>query len=197
MSWRLERRFAFETTARLFGSCSDILNHADIDMSLSDEHESIVAIAFDQYLAALDAGDRTVLGDAAFDRTRQDARVYRTLGACMSHIEAIDEHDEGTFVTWSVRSADGNVVARFSAIVSLQDDRITIDRLMSREVDEQALSTAAEMVLSAPINSLPRSSQYWVRRWEGRTSIAPSVLPPSISPSIVPPLINESDPSKT
>src|SRR4051812_9046775 len=100
-------------------------------MSLSDEDESRVAIAFDRFLTALDAGDRTVLGDAAFDRTRQDARVYRTLRASMSHIEAIDEHDEGTFVTWSVRSADGNVVARFSAIVSVHDERIVIDRLVS------------------------------------------------------------------
>ncbi len=150
-------------------------------MSLSDDDESRVAIAFDQYLAALDGGDRNVLSTAAQDRTRQDVRVYRTLRTCMSHIEAIDEHDEGTFVTWSVRSADGVVVARFSAIVSVQDERIVIDRLVSRDVDEQALAIAAEVVVSLPVNSLPRSSQYWVRRWEGRPSIAPSVMPPPIS----------------
>lgn len=150
-------------------------------MSLSDEDESRVAIAFDQYLAALDAGDRTVLGDAGQDRARQDVRVYRTLTMCMSHIEAIDTHDEGAFVTWSVRAADGTAVARFSAIVSIQNDRAVIERLVSRDVDEQALASAAEIVVSAPINSLPRSSQYWVRRWEGRPSIAPSVIPPPMS----------------
>jgi len=150
-------------------------------MSLSDDDESRVAIAFDHYLAALDAGDRTVLGDAAFDRTRQDARVYRTLRVSMSHIEAIDAHDEGAFVTWSVRAADGTAVARFSAIVSIRNDRAVIERLMSRDVDEQALISAAEVVVSAPINSMPRSSQYWVRRWEGRSSIAPSAFPPPMS----------------
>lgn len=151
-------------------------------MSFSDDDESRVAIAFDQYLAALDAGDRTVLGDAALDRTRQDARVYRTLRMSMSHIEAIDAHDGGAFITWSVRAADGTVVARFSAIVSIRDERAVIERLMSRDVDEQALLSAAEAVVSAPINSMPRSSQYWVRRWEGRasTSIAPSAIPPPI-----------------
>ncbi|MBK9261065.1 MAG: hypothetical protein IPM54_14815 [Polyangiaceae bacterium] len=150
-------------------------------MSLSDADESRVAIAFDQYLAALDAGQRDVLDAAAMDRTRYDVRVYRMLRASMSHIEAIDEHDEGTFVTWSVRAADGTVVARFSAIVSLRDDRVTIDRLVSRDIDEQALSAAAEIVVSGPIASLPRSSQYWVRRWEGRPSIAPSAAPPPMS----------------
>jgi hypothetical protein len=165
------------------------LNHADIDMSLSDEDESRVAIAFDRYLAALDAGRRDQLMVAAHDRTRQDVRVYRTLRICMSHIEAIDEHDEGTFITWSVRGADGTVVARFSAIVSVQDDRIVIDRLVSRDIDEQALASAAEVVLSAPVNSLPRSSQYWVRRWEGRAA-------PSIAPSALPPPLSGRDPSK-
>jgi len=149
-------------------------------MSLSDEDESRVAIAFDAYLAALDRGDIDVLGAAAMDRTRQDVRVYRMLRTCMSHIEAIDGHDEGAFVTWAVRAADGTVVARFSAIVSIRDDRVVIDRLVSRDIDEQALSSAAEIVVSAPIQSLPRSSQYWVRRWEGRPSIAPSVAPPSM-----------------
>mgnify|MGYP000582557615 FL=1 len=84
-------------------------------MSLSDEEESRVAIAFDAYLAALDRGDPDLISVAAMDRGRQDIRVYRTLRTCMSHIEAIDVHDEGAFVTWSVRAADGTVVARFSA----------------------------------------------------------------------------------
>lgn len=149
-------------------------------MSLSDEDESRVAIAFDAYLAALDRGDPDVLAVAAMDRARQDMRVYRTLRTCMSHIEAIDGHDEGAFVTWSVRAADGTAVARFSAIVSIRDERIVINRLVSRDIDEQALSSAAEIVVSAPIQSMPRSSQYWVRRWEGRPSIAPSVVPPSM-----------------
>lgn len=164
-------------------------------MSLSDEDESRVAIAFDQYLAALDRGDRDVLAVAATDRARADVRVYRTVKTCMSHIEAIDEHDEGAFVTWSVRAADGTAIARFSAIVSVQDERAVIDRLVSREVDEQALSSAAEVVVSAPINSMPRSSQYWVRRWEGRPSIAPSATPPA--PSVVPPPFTLRDPSKS
>jgi hypothetical protein len=152
-----------------------------IDMSLSDEAESRVAIAFDAYLAALDRGDPQVLAVAASDRTRQDVRIYRMLRTCMSHIEAIDAHDEGAFVTWSIRSADGAVVARFSAIVSVPDDAIVIHRLVSREIDEQALSTAAEIVVSAPVQSMPRSSQYWVRRWEGRPSIGPSAMPPPLS----------------
>jgi hypothetical protein len=150
-------------------------------MSLSDAEESRVAIAFDQYLAALDAGQKDLLDAAAMDRTRHDVRVYRTLRSSMSHIEAIDEHDEGTFVTWSVRAADGTPVARFSAIVSLRDEDVVIDRLVSRDIDEQALATAAEMVVSVAANSLPRSSQYWVRRWEGRSSIVPSVVPPPLS----------------
>jgi hypothetical protein len=159
-------------------------------MSLSDEDESRVAVLFDQYLAALDRGDSDVLATAAMDRTRQDVRVYRMLRTCMSHIEAIDAHDEGAFVTWSVRSGDGMVVARFSAIVSVRDERLVVNRLVSRDIDEQALSTAAEFVVSAPITSLPRSSQYWVRRWEGRSnSIAPTLAPPSLG--------GRRDPSKT
>ncbi len=152
-------------------------------MSLSDDIESRVAIAFDQYLAALDAGQRDVIDAAAADRSRHDVRVYRTLRMTMSHIEAIDEHDEGTFVTWSVRAADGNPVARFSAIVSLDEEKLIINRLVSRDIDEEALSSAAEVVVSAPINSMPRSSQYWVRRWEGRPSIPPSMIPPPNSNS--------------
>lgn len=170
-------------------------------MSLSDDDESRVAIAFDQYLAALDRGDNDVLIAAAADRGRQDVRVYRMLRTCMSHIEAIDDHDEGAFVTWSVRAVDGAIVARFSAIVSVIDEQAIINRLVGREIDEQALSTAAEIVVSAPIQSLPRSSQYWVRRWEGRPSIAPSVAPPPTSvmppPMTVPPTITERDPNKS
>ncbi|HMY19379.1 MAG TPA: hypothetical protein PKA58_23810 [Polyangium sp.] len=162
-------------------------------MSLSDEEESRVAIAFDGYLAALDRGDPDVLATAAMDRSRQDVRIYRMVRTCMSHIEAIDAHDEGAFVTWSIRSGDGNVVARFSAIVSMLDDRLVVHRLVSRDIDEQALSSAAEVVVSAPVNSLPRSSQYWVRRWEGRPSIAPSAAPPPMSPSAAPPPPSASD----
>jgi hypothetical protein len=151
-------------------------------MSLSDAEESRVAIAFDQYLAALDAGQKDLLDAAAMDRTRHDVRVYRMLRNSMSHIEAVDEHDEGTFVTWSVRAVDGTPVARFSAIVSLRDDEdIVIDRLVSRDIDEHALAAGAEMVASVAANSLPRSSQYWVRRWEGRSSAVPSVVPPPVS----------------
>ena len=150
-------------------------------MSLSDEEESRVAIAFDAYLAALDRGDPDLISVAAMDRGRQDIRVYRTLRTCMSHIEAIDVHDDGAFVTWSVRAADGTVVARFSAIVSILDERLVVHRLVSRDIDEQALSAAAEAVVSMPLQSMPRSSQYWVRRWEGRPSIAPSVGPPPLS----------------
>jgi|GEM_PF-6657902 len=150
-------------------------------MSLSDAQESRVAIAFDQYLAALDAKQKDVLDAAAMDRTRHDVRIYRMLCGSMSHIEAIDEHNEGTFVTWSIRAGDGTVVARFSALVSLLDDRVVVDRLVSRDIDEQALAAAAEMVVSGPVASLPRSSQYWVRRWEGRPSIAPSAAPPPVS----------------
>jgi hypothetical protein len=153
----------------------------DIDMSLSDEDESRVAIAFDAYLTALDRGDLEVLATAAMDRNRQDVRVYRMLRTCMSHIEAIDAHDEGAFVTWSIRAADGGIVARFSAIVTATEDGIVIHRLVSRDIDEQALSSAAEIVVSAPIQSMPRSSQYWVRRWEGRPSIGPSAMPPPMS----------------
>lgn len=162
-------------------------------MSLSDEEESRVAIAFDGYLAALDRSDPDVLATAAMDRSRQDVRIYRMLRTCMSHIEAIDAHDEGAFVTWSIRAADGNMVARFSAIVSMVDDRLVVHRLVSRDIDEQALSSAAEVVVSAPVNSMPRSSQYWVRRWEGRPSIAPSAAPPAMSPSVAPPPSSASD----
>jgi hypothetical protein len=114
-------------------------------MSLSDAEESRVAIAFDQYLAALDAGQKDLLDAAAMDRTRHDVRVYRMLRNSMSHIEAVDEHDEGTFVTWSVRAVDGTPVARFSAIVSLRDDEdIVIDRLVS-------LAASVESILGAPL----------------------------------------------
>lgn len=150
-------------------------------MSLSDDIESRVAVAFDQYLTALDAHQKDVLDAAATDRARHDIRIYRMLPVTMSHIEAIDEHDEGAFVTWSIRSGDGHAVAKFSAIVSLDGDEVFVHRLVSREIDEQALSAAAEVVLSAPVNSLPRSSQYWVRRWEGRQSLPPSMSPPSLS----------------
>jgi hypothetical protein len=175
MKWRSAQPSDSETPKRV------TLVHAEIEMSLPDEIESRVAIAFDQYLEALDAGRRDVLDTAAADRGRHDVRVYRTLRLTMSHIEAIDEHDEGTFVTWSVRAADGNPVARFSAIVSLDAEKLVVNRLVSREIDEQALASAAEVVVSAPINSLPRSSQYWVRRWEGRPSIPPSMIPPPTS----------------
>lgn len=151
-------------------------------MSLSDEDESRIAIAFDHYLAALDRGDADVLSVAAMDRTRLDVRVYRTLRTCMSHIEAIDAHDEGAFVTWAVRAGDGTAVARFSAIVSMRDDRLVVNRLVSRDIDEQALSSAAEVAVSMAVPSMPRSSQYWVRRWEGRSpTMAPSVGPPPLS----------------
>lgn len=181
MKWRSERLCVGESITCSEHARSDTLNHADTDMSLPDEIESRVAIAFDEYLAALDRGDMDILATAAMDRTRQDVRVYRMLRTCMSHIEAIDAHDEGAFVTWSVRAADGSVVARFSAIVTMIDDRLVVHRLISRDIDEQALSSAAEIVVSAQANSLPRSSQYWVRRWEGRPSMAPSAFPPPLS----------------